>query len=437
MSARDIVLQIVGVIGGIALYRWLWGFLDEAPLRRLLRHENHRIIIPAPSTEQALKASQSRREKIAQAFRSAEIALGPWIEGSFEGQAPPRPLPFEFLERGPEGDQPTRRSLEDDREGLYAQTIRLAWQYGRPELLLAERVTDVVIAAGRGESAGKPISGPLEDYPSVSVVRIRASSEDVFPWRVVISTGDPARYERALKPLADWLGIGVAVTEPIPRIDSFGQCSVGGAGMSGIVGGTVRRSGSTYGVTCAHVLSPDCGSAVVRGSTGAGTRPDAALIRTTPCFEFPRPGAPCSPASSDKTDDCMVRKTEIRKRHRKASKAPGLIYSRGTAMTMAGGVFRFPHLLLMRRPSGVLALLAQPFRTRSFSRHGDSGAWLFERGRREWLGMIIGGERDYGGAFALEAKPLVDFLAVALAAAPEGDGSTAPFSDFRTHEEER
>ena len=51
--------------------------------------------------------------------------------------------------------------------------------------------------------------------------------------------------------------------------------------------------------------------------------------------------------------------------------------------------------------------------------------------------MIMGGERDYGGAFALEAKPLVDFLTVALAAAPKGNGSAAPFTDFRTHEEER
>ena len=423
----------LAVVGTIVFSRWLIGFLAEMPLRRHLRNGGQRVIIPAASTAAAHRASEQRRKNIIAALRSAEIELAPWIEGRVEG-APRRALPFEFLERPPDGREPPRRSLQNDPESGYAQMIRLAWQYGRDELLLAERAADIIIMASQSDS---PSDERARDYPAVYVVRTEERSEGVFPWRVVVATADPARYERALSPLAEWLGVGVAVTAALPPVDLFGRCQGGGAGMSGLVGGSMRDSDSTFGVTCEHVLSRGCLSAVVRGRTSPGILPDAALVRETHCFEFPAPGTACSPASSEETESCMARRTVIRKRHRRATKALGLIYSRNVALPIGDGILRFPHLTIMRRPGGFLELIARPLRAWSFSRHGDSGSWVFETGRREWLGMIIGGERDFGGAFALEARPLVDFLAAAFATTPTGGGSTRAFGDFRTHEEER
>ncbi len=41
---------------------------------------------------------------------------------------------------------------------------------------------------------------------------------------------------------------------------------------------------------------------------------------------------------------------------------------------------------------------------------------MFDRAGNNWLGMVVGGDRDFMTSVAVEAKPLLDYLRLCLAA---------------------
>ena len=314
--------------------------------------------------------------------------------------------------------------------------VRLSWQLKSDELLLAERVVDVVASlnARDADDAGGSTTVPFaKDYPVVKLLWVEAPHDDkVFPWRVLIETYNPDRYREALPAIADWLGIGVDLAPAVGGIRLQGQCAVGGFGLLGVVGGMLHTDERSYGVTCSHVLSKNCGSAIVRRESNADEQvPDAALIRQTECFEFPRNGHGCSPAGDQDLRSCMKQRGEIYNRHPRSTKVPGFIYARVHEYPMGNALHRFPHLLVMPRLVGFAVKIFKPFTNRVFSKPGDSGSWVFDKANDHWLGMLVGGEGDFQGSIVVEAGPLLEYLKLRLAAdaeraKPAGAASLGP-----------
>lgn len=373
----------------------------------------HTSFLPYTSYEESSRRAEERRANLRAAL--ADIGDAGYLRR-------------EFLEVPPEAGGVERRFLDDTPTEAFGQMARLRWQLGSEELLLIERLVDAIVVFKRQDAALKQEqtkTASAEDYPLVKLEPLdeKAEANGLFPWKAVIETSDPEYFRKRLAPLQGWLGIGVDLA-PRREINLTGRCTVGG-GLEGVVGGMVEDH-EPFLVTCAHVLSSECGSRVIVGNPyasvpdGIKNEPDAALIEaSTPCFTELKGSRKRKFSCAD--EQIALRSVNSRAKVFKFSprkKGPaGLIYNQ-VAMFPAsnsGPAYRFPHLEIRPdRTSYLFGILKYPI-SKYFSREGDSGSWVVEESLGIWFGIVIG-RSDYGSSYVAEGRPLLDFFELQLKA---------------------
>jgi hypothetical protein len=232
------------------------------------------LIIPPQDTVTAISAAEERRKFIIQRVGSG--------------------VPFiEVIELPP-------NSGEIALDGLTAgeavgQAVTLRWQLNDDAFLLLGRVVDALtVVARRLEIEPWRLASNVKlarFKPAKTFFGFTLYSQRVFPYMVLIDTNDEQTIRKEISHLGSWFGIGVAV-QRAPQTTEFGQCTVPG-GLPGCVGGDIRSLGDVYALTCRHVVSARCSSAVFKTDLRSRTNePDVALLDIeTPCFKqcFTRP----------------------------------------------------------------------------------------------------------------------------------------------------
>jgi hypothetical protein len=69
-------------------------------------------------------------------------------------------------------------------------------------------------------------------------------------------------------------------------------------------------------------------------------------------------------------------------------------------------MFRFPHLEVLPWYGSFLGRILN----RPFTKHGDSGTWVFDVQSGSWIGMVVAGDDRNAATFIAEAGPLVDYF---------------------------
>ena len=208
------------------------GFRDELSEMRFhalgggLREE----LLPKPSFKESKACAEERRGNI-----SKFLSIG---GKDVAGEDPtPEPSTERFLERP---DDKTNLSMEFGPHEAAGQAAILAWQIARPELLLLERVCELVSSIDHAIREDEERAGQPSALHSAGVELIFENFEDeTFPWKVVIRTDNPNSYAKVLQANRRWLGIGVDIA-PATRTQFLGKCQKG-EGLSGMIGGIVRQ----------------------------------------------------------------------------------------------------------------------------------------------------------------------------------------------------
>lgn len=347
-------------------------------------------ILPYPTTDLARERANDRRQTI----RRSLLDIG---DARF--------LSREFIETPPNSPSIEPRSLLDNVREAIGQIVRLRWQLEDDELLLIERVVDAIMLLKRQEK--ELFAGELP-LIRLEPMEKRLVRQGYFPWKVVVETNQPAIYKNFLYEIHDWLGIGIDVA-PRRKITQFGLCQMSG-GREGTIGGMVTGT-DTYAVTCAHVISPDCGSVRFRSQLDDDTaQPDAALLDArNPCFPLPDGARVVLTTATDSViKDCIKTRTTVNKLQNSGRTAPGYIRTRVSTIPFQGILFRFPHLEIKPNRMRQWGLRFPLFRS-DFSVDGDSGAWVTDGYSGSWLGMVVGGADDHS-SWVIEAEPLLSYL---------------------------
>lgn len=338
-----------------------------------------RPLIPSAGAEQCRTRAEERRRFIRE-------QLERYPEGG----------PLEEILEIPPGlsNDIERRVVEDPFQRL-AQRVRLEWQLQSDELLLAERLLDALVVLGKFKGLALP------------AVHIFPSPSDEFPWKVVIETDLPEQYEDWLPTLREWLAVRVDVA-PAKLIRALGHC-IEPLGKQGVAGGIIMipEAKRWYRVTCAHVVAPDCTSVEYRTTPGDYNTPDLALFRdASPCFDELLPLAGCEPATEAQLENLSISKSKVTMKRGQKQRA-GYIESRVVGFPIGDRYYRFPHCTIY--PLLPRILLSVPFGRKPFSQEGDSGSWVFTDPYGTWIGMLVGGSKDYQFSYVAEAGPLLEY----------------------------
>jgi hypothetical protein len=357
-------------------------------------------LLPNVKYDTALQSANERREQL-------QKTLADQGDATFLRQ--------EFLEIPPTFEFVEPRSFADILPEAYAQTVRLKWQLSSNELLLLERLIDAVVVLKRSK-ARPPLQENYEEPLSIKIEYLGRSFRErgFFPWRAVIETDNPEFYREAFHSLSDWLGIGVDLA-PTQKVLLFGQCEIP-QGVEGVVGGIVVGQ-DEFGMTCSHVISPNCGSLELKGEPDAGgEQPDAALIKSgTSCFELGERRLnkrPINVAPSLLIESCIINKTNVVNLNLNKGNN-GFIMARVGAFAVGKVLYRFPHLQVISKRI-LLGFITIPFVYRYFSEPGNSGSWIGETDTESWIGMVIGGSRNPPISYVAEAQPLLDYFELYL-----------------------
>jgi hypothetical protein len=360
------------------------------------------------------------------------------IEGMLAEPGPTGILGREFLEIPPGAEGVEPRLFPENSLQAFAQMARLRWELQADETLLIERLVDTFVIFQRRAQSPRfsDVNHALAvEDPLIRLRRKKALEEKgLFPWVAVIETQNPSLYMEFLEPLRNWLGIGVEFA-PISFPQLLATCREAG-GRRGSVGGLVAaqgvRSRQVYKLTCAHVISPECSSVVVRSfpSKNDWDVPDAALLRLeSPCFWFDAAAGTIKPVdciTPNLIRECVDDETSIVKSNGSHAGCPGHLYEPGVLLPkkVYGHSVRFPHLNIKPDTKSYLfGLLPVPFFSRRFSNGGDSGSWAIESKTGSWLGMIVASD-GYKGTWLVEGAPLLAYLKQQL---QKVNGSAADF----------
>lgn len=375
-----------GLLGGVSLWLCLAAlsrFLYNRRIGRSGLDFLRRCTIPSPPVEISRRAADDRRRR---------------LQGFLNEFRQSRGIPIEFIEVPGELKVEQRRFPEDDASRFW-HASRLHLQLRSDHYLLLERVTDALVClqrAGRLNTEEFPISVRLERS---SYARSRQS----LPWRVVITAFKPTTLKELMLALdiQDWLGIGIDFVRPAnsSSVQPQGRCAVGSDGLEGMVGGLVHDSrNETYGVTCRHVLSSECGS--LYWPAAPVRPPDHDFTQESPDVAFIRLGSHCFtmnharttqvlPATQCDVDLASQRETKIRKSPDTDSVMGVVTFSNVSGFRLGDHFYRGPHFHItpdFHQQFG----LTWP-RSRRFSSQGDSGAWVMDTETRQWLGIVVGG----------------------------------------------
>jgi hypothetical protein len=325
-------------------------------------------------------------------------------------------LQFEFIER-PNSEinylNYESEYLENPTE-RYGQMARLKWQLKSTGYLLLERLTDLIILFKSNDKEAP-------NYPLITLEILKKSERKKggSRWKAVIESDNINYYIDRLKQYQSWIGIAVEALE-VSRfaITPTGKCQA--SNKQGCIGGYIKVNGMEFGMTCAHVLAPDCGSVVY--SKGQNYpfyhqrkiyhSPDAALISVnSPCFPaqghykvslLPATVAVYITAADSKTVLNKIPLTDWNKK--------GYISNPGSLMPMVNGnAYRFPHMAIrLLQHRYFFGMLKWPIYS-SFSKEGDSGSWITNANRDVWYGMLIGKD-DLNISYVLQSEPLLDYF---------------------------
>ena len=417
LHAANVALIFVTIVLAVLLGQILFQFVRPWIARWMVRKkaiDQFRLFsLPSPLTATSVRRAQDRRGALDNIARNSDNPLSRFLMG------------YEFLEAPPEFERARANEFPLNSPDAIGQAVRLQWQLESDEFLLADRVVDAVVSLRRNSKpsfTGESFifDTESEGYPSIKLLPEPELIESpFFPWFVQIETKFPQWYVSQLRPIADWLGIGVRFAPP-SRVVLQGKCKVG-SGMKGVVGGGLRGAIGDFGMTCAHVLSPECQSVVSTCSpANLGNCPDAALIRAgTPCFKTPDAGQLCTAATAAEVRDTRLKKQLVTKG--RSSRKTGYITCPVMEVESGGTTFRFPHLQIAPLTVPLLGRFSAIFE-RAFSYEGDSGTWVFNQQTGRWLGMIVAGDEDQRLSYAAEATPLLDYFRITL-----GSTNLAPF----------
>jgi hypothetical protein len=398
----ELLLAALGGAAGTLLllyvFRRLW---DEwgRDLDAIVSGRDRVEFLPSPIQAIARLRAAERRRNIEVAMEEAGAGFPFRREGS-------QPLRTAFLEVPPNFERTEVRYVDDNFGEPLAQMVRLAWQFDFDQLLLAERVVDAVSLIRR--------RARLDDV--APVIKLSAHNgalerQGRFPWKVILETDHPQFYMEELRGIADWLGIGIDVA-PGRRLRYLSRCTKGGV-FDGLVGGTLAGGGKEYAMTCSHVVSAACPGARFRGNPAVDSnQPDAVLLAEgrQQCFKLPSPAAPCTPATPQMIEQCIVEHILVHKRQRHNTRKKGIVLSRVVGFPIDKIYYRFPHLQVVPLQISILGPFKSVFQ-RAFSVEGHSGSWVFEERTAGWLGMIVAGDEDRKLSFVAEAQPLVNYFA--------------------------
>lgn len=413
-------VEVVGAITAALVSLWVvLIFLSAISYRRMmglpLVGPKLASAVPYMRSDLALHAASERRKRLETFLREYES------EGVVRR---------EFIEI-PAGFQDVRpREFEGDRRSAAAHTAHLHWQLSDNRFLLLERLVDGIVCLQRTWGKDDPdlfVTVRLAALPG----RVHTS---LYPWRAVVETSSPIKIAEQLKPLSEWVGIGVDLARQVPT-RNLGACTQGNGGSFGQAAGVLESQsqiGVEYGVVCHHVLSQHCGSlywpdppnrlAYADYPQGAL---DAALIRLrSPCFvrnNAQRIDIRCASASDRNrfiAEALEVKKWPLLNGRR------GVIEQPVPAIRTPQGQIRAPHIQVIPSFTKRFGVI-WPLFGRAFSSSGDSGAWVVDHSRSLWFGMVIhGADPPVARTYALEAAFLLDAFSRALP-------SEAPFNPKR------
>jgi hypothetical protein len=324
----------------------------------------------------------------------------------------------------PERDLGEGRSLgtgEASASEMRARRFVAEWQLGRPELLLAGRVLDLLIDALRafGASHDRRFGDLVGELAPAVVVRplprlVRLTRRGLFPMRAVIVSRRPDLLRSILDFSEGHPGIGVDLIKglaPTPQLRS--RCMIEGGGWGTVAGTVGAATGPRFKLTCAHVAAPGCASAQPstpppRHGVEVTYEPDVVLLDAeTRCFELGGLQS-IKPASVTQIEKMTVDSARV---HRVGGRKGGRGRLHGQVVGIpdphGDGLCRFPSLIIDPRRRNWL-LWDSPLRCKAFSSSGDSGSWVIDDLNGTWLGMIVSGGRDR--SWAHEAGELLRWL---------------------------
>jgi hypothetical protein len=400
------VTVLFAVFVGQMLFRFVRPWIARWLVRRKAVGKFTLFSLPSPPSAVSNRRALERRNAVERLAIQSENRLSRFL------------VSYEFLEAPPQFPDLSARQFTLESPEAIGQAVRLEWQLGSDEFLLADRVVDAVVRLRRTSrptfaEGSFVFDTDVEGYPSIKLLHETDQlAAGRFPWSVLIETRFPQWYFERLSPIADWLGIGVRFA-PASRAVLQGKCQIG-SGMEGVVGGSLRGTSGEFGMTCAHVLSPECGSVVCTYSpTDLGNHPDAALINaSSPCFGTRNPSRQCIAATEAEVRDTRIRKQLVIKG--RSSRKKGYITCPVFELESEGGTtFRFPHLQIVPLTIPILGRFSAIFE-RAFSYEGDSGTWVFNEETGRWLGMIVAGDPDQRLSYAVEATPLLEYFRIRL-----------------------
>lgn len=421
MSTTQILLLLAAaaaVLLGLIAFLFLrrrrrYGLLErrlEEPSRPLDDKEiprTWRIIVPPPDNGTAERRYSDRAADIARFFASNESQLSANADEL-------RTVPVrEYIETIPGFETTSSSALLDTPYAACGQAARLIWQLREPHFALTERVSDLIATVGRQVTSGRARrDGSPFEYPTLRLESLDESEygNRVFPWVVVVETSNFEPYRAIIEGVKDWLGIAVAIG-PARRVELFGNCKIGAGGLDGIAGGAFSSQQQVYLLTCAHVLSEQCHSTIMRGNPKNNeNEPDAAIIRSsTPCFDSSLAATPCRQADPQEVKSYIQARTPVLKTHPHCDTKPGFIRNYAFGFDVGGTFHRFPHLEVLPILSSI-GPVDWPVVGRTFSKPGDSGAWVLGRNSNIWFGMVTGGDEFSHSTFIAESGALMEYL---------------------------
>lgn len=391
--------------------------LDEL-IRAALGGEERTELIPPPSIEFAEESAARRTERI-----EAFFSRGRTFDSRGLEEYAPSNFFFEY-------DRPSSRTDEriDNRYEFLAQAERLRWQMRSVERLLGDRVMDLIISrlSTVGLSSNYPGKWKESNHfelPVVQLIHDPRIGPGLFPWKVLVRSNDIRRIEEVLRSEREQLGIGVDVAPALPIV-ARGRCTLG-QGLVGSTGGVIESHGRQLKMTCAHVISSECGSHEFSCSpSGQNTDlPDLALIRDSNCFPS-RPLHTCGVADAQRMDEICHRGYPLTLHSERRGRRRGVVLSRILGINIGQNYSRFRHAFILPMNSGLDSVL-HPF-DRDFSAEGDSGNWVFDETSGDWVGMITAGVINQPLSVVAEADAIMTFLQHAL---PYGVGSVQRFTN--------
>jgi hypothetical protein len=321
----------------------------------------------------------------------------------------------DFSERPPVVNETSNQAHRHDPRDAVAREISLQWELGDERRLLAGRAADVVEALVNDAAleSGRSVAAILEQTQPVVTVRplsrlLRAAQPELYSWRVVIQTTDPPFFQRRMAGLAKWLGIGLDVARGAP-VEPQAGCRRTDGQVGTVSGAQSRSDGRVYGITCAHVLSPECECAAWSQNSGASlSGADAALLTSSDCFRFPGPDARLfEPESHTDWDRLIAEETTVVRLGGGPGNRRGVVLSEAPSFKNGEALCRFPSLAIRPRKFRY-GPVPWPLVRRAFSRSGDSGSWIVESNSNRWVGIVVC--RTGGNTLAHQAKPLLDYF---------------------------